>query len=336
MPVINTPHATILVSGANGFLATWIVDTLLKKGYKVRAAVRTEAKGQDLLKLFSEAYTHGELELVAVGDIAKENAFDEAVKRVDGIIHTASPVHLHGDHPDEMIQPAVNGTLGMLKSALKFGTLVKRVVFTSSCAAIQQPQGTYPGLDETSWNELSIIECEQKSKEASPLDKYCASKSIAEKRAWDFVAEHASELNWDLSVLNPPWIFGPPLHEVNSLEDLNSSNMYWHKAVAEGEFFGQDPEAEPAHGWVDVRDIAEAHVRALEVEAAGGERMIVSAGSPWVWQDFRDVTKGVAPKIRTNGLSFSTAKEQRILGLKYRTMQEETEDILTFVARKGW
>ncbi|KAJ4485402.1 D-lactaldehyde dehydrogenase [Lentinula aciculospora] len=335
MPALDTTkNTTVLVTGANGFVATWVIDNLLQRGYSIRAAVRTEAKGQYLLEQFN---SYGaKIELAVVGDIAKETAFDDAVKNVDGVVHTASPVHLGGGEPNEMIEPAVNGTLGILKSALKFGNNMKRIVITSSCAAVKESGLIKSGIDETNWNEASILECEQKGKNANPLAMYSASKTIAEKRAWEFVAEHTSERQWDLVVITPPWIFGPPLHEVTSLEALNSSNMYWYQAVFEGNYFGQNPENDPDHGWVDVRDTAEAHARALERPAAGGERIIVCAGSPWVWQDLRDVSKGIQPKIRSTGTTFNVTKEHRLLDLQYKSLKECTDDILAYIAKKGW
>ncbi|KAJ3713716.1 hypothetical protein DFJ43DRAFT_1134922 [Lentinula guzmanii] len=334
MPALDT-NTTILVSGANGFLATWIIDILLKRGYTVRAAVRTEAKGQHLMNQFKSYEERGKIELITVGDIVSETAFDIAVKNVDGIIHTASPVHLGGGEPNEMIVPAVSGTLGILKSAMKYGNAVKRIIITSSCAAVKESV-IRPNLDENDWNELSILECERKGKNAHPLDMYSASKTIAEKRAWQFVEEHRSEIKWDLVVITPPWIFGPPLHEVTSPETLNSSNMYWYKAVFEENYFGQNPETDPMHGWIDIRDAAEAHARALETAAAGGERIIVCAGSPYVWQDLRDASKGIQPKVHSVGTIFNTAKEHRILGLEYRSMKVMTDDILAYVAKRGW
>ncbi|KAJ3770732.1 D-lactaldehyde dehydrogenase [Lentinula raphanica] len=337
MPALSSKDAapTVLVSGANGYLATWIIDVLLKRGYIIRAAVRTEAKGQDVLELFQSHREKGKIDLVVVGDIATEGAFNEAVKDVDGIIHTATPVHLGAREPSEMIDPAVNGTLGLLKSAMKFGNNLKRVIITSSCAAVKEAV-LKPNLDETDWNELSVLECEQKGKNAHPLDMYAASKTISEKSAWQFVQEHTSELKWDLTVLTPPWIFGPPLHKVASLENLNSSNMYWYKAVYGEIAFGQDPDTDPMHGWMDIRDAAEAHARAMETPAAGGERIIVCAGSPYVWNDLRDAAKGVPPKVHSVGIIFNTAKADRILGLEYRSLKQMTSDMLAYVTKMGW
>ncbi|KIK66138.1 hypothetical protein GYMLUDRAFT_239777 [Collybiopsis luxurians FD-317 M1] len=333
MPALTTRNATILVSGANGFVGSWVANALLERGYNVRAAVRTEEKGFYLLDQFKSYGSR--FQVIAVGDIAKENAFEEAVKDVEGIVHTASPVHTICKDPREMIEPAVSGIIGMLTCALKFGKSVQRVVFTSSCAAIF-------GVDETGWNDAAVLECEHEGQNAIPFQMYAASKTLSERRAWEFVTKHASELKWDFTVINPPWIFGPPIHEVTSPEHLNNSNRCWYKAVIKGNYyFGRDPKADPevdpGHGWIDIRDVAEAHVRALETPAAGGERIIVSAESPWVWQDFRDVSRGLQPKPRTKGVRLDTSKEQRIFGLqRFKTMQESTEDLLAYISSKGW
>jgi hypothetical protein len=121
--------------------------------------------------------------------------------------------------------------------------------------------------------------------------------------AWEFYEKHKSEVDWDLSVLNPSWVFGvsrnvvclafewgfnlvsqPVIHNVSTVDDLGVSCRAWYDAVVKGDF-GGSPLTIPGHGWVDVRDVAEAHVRALQIPAAGGERIIVCAGS-YVWQDW--------------------------------------------------
>lgn len=112
-------------------------------------------------------------------------------------------------------------------------------------------------------------------------------------------------MEWDFAVINPPWVFGvshhtpfsndpkiyiasqPVIHEVTTVDTLNSSSRFWYNAIVKGDFAGTSPLTSPSHGWTDVRDVAEAHVRALEVPAAGGERIMVVAEA-MVWQDWRE------------------------------------------------
>ncbi|KZT25509.1 NAD(P)-binding protein [Neolentinus lepideus HHB14362 ss-1] len=118
MPAV-IPPSKVLVTGANGYIAIWVVRRLLEKGYSVRGIVRSESKAEHLRQLFNEY--GGKHEVVVVEDITKEGTFDEAVKDIDAIEHTASPFHLLADDPNEFIEPAVKGTLGVLQSALKYG-----------------------------------------------------------------------------------------------------------------------------------------------------------------------------------------------------------------------
>ena len=130
------PPAKVLVTGANGYIAIWIVRVLLERGYSGRGTVRSESKTKDLRRLFKNELDNGKLEIVIVPDITVPGAFDESVKGVDAIEHTASPFHLKGDDPNgkrthdiyhvstketsvELIEPAVKGTSGIMESALK-------------------------------------------------------------------------------------------------------------------------------------------------------------------------------------------------------------------------
>ncbi|KAG6864908.1 hypothetical protein C0991_006437 [Blastosporella zonata] len=281
MPTISTGDK-VLVSGANGFIAIWVVRKFLEKGYAVRGTVRSADKGKYLEEYFK---SYGDkFEVVVVQDIAKEGAFDEAVQGVDAIAHTASPFYLTAASVDELIGPAVNGTVSILKSALKNGHGVKRVVVTSSCASVLTV-GSDKVFDEQDWNELAIREITEQGDAAPGPSKYRASKTLAEKAAWKFYEENKANLKWDLSVLNPPFVFGPAIHDVKNVDALNTSSRQWYDAVL-GE--GQSEAFLKVQGsaYIDVRDVAEAHTLALEKEAAGGERFVISAGS-YVWQDWR-------------------------------------------------
>ncbi|KAH6916476.1 D-lactaldehyde dehydrogenase [Coprinopsis sp. MPI-PUGE-AT-0042] len=333
----RSPRSKVLVSGANGFIGMWVVHSLLEKGYSVRAAVRSPDKGRHMKNHFQ---AHADrLELAIVPDIAKEGAFDEAVKGVEGIVHTASPVHLFAPSStvEEFVEPAVKGTTGILRSAAKHGTSVKGIVTTASIASvlnIEKPeQRTYTEAD---WNEESEKILAEKGVKAGNGVMYSASKTLAERAAWNFYKENKDNISWTLTVLHPPM---PPIQEVSSLESLNTSMLaFWHQLIPETKQFAPLPGA-----WVDVRDLADAHVLALEKEAAGGERIFVSAG-PLVWQDWidaanalgRNLTPAIPDPERKRVCDFSNAKEQKILGLKYRSINDTVKDCLEDFAIRGW
>ncbi|KAH9487447.1 Putative uncharacterized oxidoreductase [Psilocybe cubensis] len=265
--------ARVLVTGANGYIAMWVIRTLLEQGYRVRGAVRSEEKGKHLKEYFSK---YGDkVEWTIVPDITKEGAFDEAVKGVEAIEHTASPLPSSAPDPDETIKPAVQGTLSVLQSALKYGSDVKRVVLTSSAGAIINPV-TEPTavFDESHWADAYLKDIKEKGKDNPAIVKYRASKVLAERAAWDFYKEHKGSIGWDLVALNPPL---EPLQRVDTPENLNSSLEMWWKHIALEQ---PDDVLKGTYGYIDVRDVAAAHVVSLQKDAAGGERIIVANGKP--------------------------------------------------------
>ncbi|KZT29949.1 D-lactaldehyde dehydrogenase [Neolentinus lepideus HHB14362 ss-1] len=341
MPALTSTNATILVTGANGFLGAWIVEKLLERGYSVRAAVRNQAKGQHLLAT-NKAYGE-KLQICTVGDIGKPGAFDEAMRGVDGVIHVASPVALDAEDPKDLIDTAVNGTTGILDSVLKNGASVKRVVFTSSFTTVLSYPNHPVTVAEDSWNDNCIKDCEENGKNAQQLSKYAASKTLAEKAVWPFYEKHKYEVDWDITVLNPPFILGPILHEVTTVNTLTSSSKYLYEALVEGKFLGGNPLTFPSRGWIDVRDAADAHPKSLEVPAAGSERIIISTDS-FVWQDlanslslksFYTIAKGTSG-IRVRNVTINTEKEHRILGLEYKTLEDMVRDTFADYVGRGW
>ncbi|CAK5277838.1 unnamed protein product [Mycena citricolor] len=340
MPTISAA-AKVLVSGANGFLATWVVRSFLQEGYSVRGTIRSASKGAHLKELFK---SYGDkFEVVVVSDITAEGAFDEAVKGVDGIAHTASPFYFNVTEPSELIEPAVKGTVGMLQSALKYGSNVRRVVVTSSCASIIDLTNTKPKVfTEEHWNDQAVHEVETKGASANNVAKYCASKTLAERAAWKFMKDHP-EAKFDLSVLNPPIVLGPDIQGVKSPADLNTSSKSMYNGLTNpAALVGGAP-------YVDVRDIARAHVLALEREAAGGERIIVCADKNYTWQDIIDAlppaaaasgkyqkgNPGTGKDVVQNTLH-DNAKSVRILGMKYHTLEEMTAATVEQWSGRGW
>ncbi|KAH6907325.1 D-lactaldehyde dehydrogenase [Coprinopsis sp. MPI-PUGE-AT-0042] len=344
MPAIAS-NDKVLVTGANGFVALWIVKTLLERGNSVRAAVRSDAKGRNLQKLFS-SYGN-KLEICIVPDMTSDGAWNDAVQGVQAIAHTATPVDFSNPkpQPEDFIVPATRGTVGILESALKFRGGLKRIVITSSSVTVANfwhPPRLYT---EEDWNEAVVEEVKSKGAEAGVEPVYSASKTLAEKAAWDFYEKHKYEVGWDMSVTLPPLVFGPTLGEASSPEALNASVKWFWDFVAPGA--PQSPETLGAHGiWVDVRDLAEAHVLALEKEKAAGERILTCAGS-YVWQDFvdaayklnlpgRNISPGFPDLSRETDLRYSSKKSDEILGLKYRSKEETTRDSLEDFSQRGF
>jgi nucleoside-diphosphate-sugar epimerase len=237
--VAISPPAKILVTGANGYLATWVVKKYLEAGYSVRGAVRSLTKSAFLKDKFAQ---YGDrFELVVVEDITKDGAFDQAVKDVDAIAHTASPFHYNSTNPDgmsncfwipilsvidnqtysDLIVPAVQGTTSILNSALKHGNNLKRVILTSSGVAVLEVTTVPRVFTESSWNEASVEAVKTKGSAAGPFVIYCASKTLAEKAAWEFVSAHNSEIAWDLAVVNPTLILGARFFHPFSTADLS-------------------------------------------------------------------------------------------------------------------
>ncbi|KAF8956234.1 D-lactaldehyde dehydrogenase [Flammula alnicola] len=347
MPVV-TPGSKILVTGANGYVAMWVIRTLLEQGYSVRGAVRSNDKGKRLREYF-EAYGD-KVEWVVVEDITKDGAFDEAVKGVDGIEHIASPALLDGqiDDPEDFIRPAVHGTVGILRSALKAGAQVKRVVLTSSLAAVvTMVTGSSRTFDEKDWGDEFVKTVEEQGRMSPTIVKYAASKTLAEKAAWEFYSKHKTEISWELVALCPPLILGPSLQEVKMPAHLNDSLAMWFNMV-----FTEIPDSvlKDTHGYVHVKDVAAAHVLALNLEDAAGERMIISSVNYMLISTIGNVIHSLKPEYYTSGVLprgtpdletvitsiYNADKSKKILGLEYKSLTEIITDTLADFEARGW
>lgn len=338
MPAIKAP-AKVLVTGASGFIAVWVCKTFLEAGYTVRGTVRSPSKGDYLKELFK---SHGDkFEYVIVKDIAEDGAFDDAVKGVDAVAHTASPFHFQAEDPQDLIDPAVKGTVGILKSIQKNAPGIQRVVVTSSVAAVMdasKPTGTI--YTENDWNSSSIKEVEEKGKGAAGGDKYRASKTLAEKAAWAEV--ESQKPTWDLATINPPMVFGPILQQVEDPSGLNTSVAMVYKTIrTKEEDLDKDTLNTPNANFVDVRDVALAHVRALEVPEAGGQRFI-TAGGAYCWQDVLDILPPPHPrgtpgsgKSLTHSI-FNADKARKVLGIKFKTLEETIKGTEEGLKKRGW
>jgi len=232
---------------------------------------------------------------------------------------------------------------------------IKRIVITSSTAAVLHPNVGPKIYTEADWNEGSIKTVEALGVEAPQMEKYRASKALAEKAAWDFVEKNKDAIGWDLVTLNPPYVFGPTIHEVSSsATSLNYTAFEWYNTIVHETMDGKSLEALKTTGscWIDVRDVGLAHALALEKEEAGGERILITAGA-WVWQDWLDCANSLQPtpipshpslpkgtpgggKGATYLNRYDTSKASRILGIKFLTMEESTRDTLKDFEERGW
>lgn len=352
----ESQDGVLLVTGATGYIGSWIVDIGLKRGYVVRLAVRNASKAGHVCKLHSEAHSLGRLQVVVVGDISRKCAFDEAVKGTHAIIHTASPVSLTAYEPSDIIDPAVNGAVGLLESAkLYAGSQLKRIVITSSCAAVTNIYNEPTTVSEDDWCQWAVDECNSKGSEASPLAKYRASKVLAEQAVWNFVEANKGKVSFDVTTLCPPWVFGPPIHEIPDITAVDPSWKQLARLLVTGRF--KPASSAPGttlldaplygHGWVDVRDVAEAHVKALEASAAGNQRILVVAES-FVWNDFLATGaelggqchdfKFAKPAVgeATRNVVWILQKERDILGLRFRAKDATITDLLAAFRERGW
>jgi dihydroflavonol-4-reductase len=252
----------VLVTGANGYVASWLVKQLVEDGRTVHAAVRNPAKKEKYAHLDAIAEkSEGSIKYFE-SDLLKEGSYAEAMEGCELVYHTASPFSLDVKDPQkELIDPALNGTRNVLEQANKTAS-VKRVVVTSSCAAIYTdaidcqaaPNGI---LTEDIWNTTASID----------YQPYSYSKTLAEKEAWKIAG---AQTRWDLVTINPCGVFGPALNP----KSATSESMNILKQMGDGTLKAGAPRF--AIGVVDVREVADAHFKAGFDPKANG-RYILAA-----------------------------------------------------------
>ena len=256
----ESSRQTVLVSGGSGFLGGWCVIELLRRGYDVRTTVRSLSREPQVRAAVGSQVDPGDRLTVLAADLTSDDGWAEAVAGCDYVLHVASPFPpAQPKDADELIVPAREGTLRVLRAALDAG--VKRTVVTSSVAAIRLADGTPDRpLDETDWTDP----------DAPGLTPYVRSKTIAEQAAWELVRERGEEDR--LAVVNPAAIIGP------ALSDDVSYSLQTVQRLLEG------MPGVPRLGFslVDVRDVADLEIRAMTTPEAGGERFIAADRYLWM------------------------------------------------------
>jgi len=264
MTQVDTRRQTVLVTGGSGFIGAHCILQLLEAGYRVRTTVRSLARDADVRAMLQRGGAEpGQALSILATDLTSDAGWPEAVGGCDFVLHVASPFPPNiPRHEDELIIPAREGALRVLKAAREAG--VKRVVLTSSFAAIGY--GHEPSsqpFSEESWTNLN----------SRAITAYVKSKTLAERAAWDFIAREGGAL--ELSVVNPVGVFGPVLGP-----DYSSSIQIVQRLM-DGALPGSP------HLFVnivDVRDVADLHLRAMTSPAAKGERFLAVAGAPMPMQ----------------------------------------------------
>ncbi len=332
---------TILVTGGSGFLGSRCVIEALRRGHRVRTTVRDLAREPEVRAVVGKEVDDDRLSVVAA-DLNEDGGWPAAVADCDYVLHVASPFPpAQPKDPDELIVPAREGTLRVLRAALDAG--VERIVLTSSVAAVRNTADPHPGpLTEADWTDP----------DSAGLTPYTRSKTLAERAAWDLVRERGAERK--LAVINPGAILGPVL----------SADRSFSVEIVERLLKGGPGIPRIGFSIVDVRDVADAHLLAMTTPAAGGERFIAAGPFQWMQEtgevlrdrlgaDAAKVPKRRVPDLAVRALAifdpslrtvaselgvktdYSHAKASSVLGWQPRPVDETIVDTARSLISEG-
>jgi len=309
---------------------------LIKRGYKVKATIRSQAKAQAFNKEYPAESSS--IQWVVVSDLTDEDAMTAAADGVDYVIHMASPFHFHfTDNVKEVLEPAREMTLVTLKAAAKHPR-IKRVVTTSSFVAmwdLMKDNGLWPGHTYTAddWNPATW---DQAAGSDNPFFVYSASKSIAEKAAYDFVVKEKPAFS--LTTFCPPIIYGPPMQPDVTTTNVNTStSVIWD--IISGNV--KDIPETNLPIFIDVRDL---QVAALINEKAKNQRYF-AVSDHWYMEQIVDIVKEEFPEqasrlpatLRTAGpdhFDFDVAKTERDFHIKWIPLRQSIVDTMKVLFEK--
>ena len=249
----------VLVTGATGFIGLHCIQQLLNQGYQVNGSLRSMDRKSEVIESLENNSTSVEHLSLFELDLMSDDGWDTAMEGCDYVLHVASPFVLSNESLDFFVKPAVEGATRALKFAKKNN--VKKVVLTSSFAAVGDTFDGTVSFDESHWSDTTN----------DRMSHYSISKTLAEKAAWDYVKDN--DVDFKLSVINPTAVIGPSLSK-----DIGVSNSLILRLLN-----GSMPALAKIHiGYVDVRDVAKAHILAMTNSASDGERFIVSEKEMWL------------------------------------------------------
>jgi nucleoside-diphosphate-sugar epimerase len=326
-----TAKSLVLLTGATGFVGAHILSLLLSSNYAVLAPVRSASKSAYLESKFPSEVASGDLSFVIIPDLQAAHALDGCIENVEFVCHVASPFFTSAEDPiKELVKPAVEGTKNVLDSAIGFGKELKKVIVLSSFASVNNPfLGPRAGYvyTEADWNPVTM----EQAGENGGLG-YLGSKTFAERTAWEMWKEAGVE--WDLVTFCPPMIYGPPLHEVDLGKGIGGLNTSLARLLEGITAPGKAAIPGLPH-WVDVRDVALAHAKALALPKGTSERIILSSGAAY----YEDGLAGLREKgvkglgevgekcDPANHFVISTEKAKKVLGMKFLGFRECVEDV---------
>lgn len=302
----------VLVTGASGFIAMHVVKLLLKEGYAVRGTVRSLADPKKLKPIedLKSDIPDASLELVEA-NLTTPDGWDKVVEGCDYVLHMASPFPAtNPKNEDELIKPAVEGTLNVLRAC---GPSVQRVVLTSSVASVSSGHDAPPNGDaftEDDWTDVDKVHT-----------VYEKSKTLAEKAAWDYMKELRSDQRFDLAAINPVIVFGPVYGSVVS------TTVEFAKRI-----LGKEMPMLPHLNFniVDVRDVALAHVTAMTKPEAAGKRHILVGRSIWM----QEVAKIIEAEFKPMGYSIPTSVAPYALLWMLGRFDASVRMILPFIGKQ--
>jgi len=265
---------SVLVTGGTGYVAGWVIAELLLRGYTVRTTVRSLSKGDAVTAAVATVTDPGGRLSFAVADLTRDAGWAEAVTGMDYVLHVASPLgDEHSKDPQTLIVPARDGTLRVLRAATAAG--VKRVVMTSAANAASPSSYADEGVtDETLWTDP----------DDPALVPYRRSKTMAERAAWDFMASYQGPTT--LTTILPGAVLGPIL----SAGNLGSVRIVQRMV-------GGSMPGVPRIGLevVDVRDLADIHIRAMTSPDAAGQRFLATGEFVWMREMAAALRAGLGP-----------------------------------------
>lgn len=263
---------TVLVTGGTGYVAGWCIAELLERGYQVRTTVRSARKEQAVRDAVATVVDPGDRLSFAIADLTEDDGWDAAVTGVDYVLHVASPLGDENTRDAEaLIVPARDGALRVLRAATAAG--VRRVVMTSAANAASPSSYTEDSVtDETLWTDP----------DDPTLIPYRRSKTVAEKAAWDFMAGHDGPTT--LTTILPGAVFGPI---------MSTANLGSVQIVAR--MVGGKLPGSPRIGLeiVDVRDLADIHIRAMTSPEAAGQRFLATGEFTWMREMAQTLRSGL-------------------------------------------